>query len=306
MRVLSFRRPLSDIAASCLPHLKPRIKVDTQTFPRPLNFLSPSGYPRCVQVRRADQMQNPVTVPSTSSASLQTNVKKEDTSTARIAESVKKRRRKPGKQGKRPKNRATLQPEELNSPPPSEVAVPPELTETVEIHDLVVSSSALATARFIDDFRRVCYPENIQSPSVNLNLNAKDGKFRYDRDFLLQFRPICKQKLAWLTPPDALNIDAAKLPSDFMLMRGKAWNTQQPSRGAQTSARNTQSVSESSMTSINPPRPPTMRPRPPKAGDLSTFGKIGKNVPAPVLPNFKQPILRTAANSAAEGGEDRG
>jgi translation initiation factor 4G len=38
--------------------------------------------------------------------------------------------------------------------------------------------SALATARIIDDLSRVPYPENIQSPKVELNVNAKDGKFR--------------------------------------------------------------------------------------------------------------------------------
>ncbi|KAJ7146962.1 hypothetical protein C8R44DRAFT_20626 [Mycena epipterygia] len=57
-----------------------------------------------------------------------------------------------------------------------------------------VLPSALASARFIDDLSRVPYPENIQSPKVELNINAKDGKFRYDRDFLLQFMSICKEK----------------------------------------------------------------------------------------------------------------
>ncbi len=38
--------------------------------------------------------------------------------------------------------------------------------------------SALATARIIDDLGRVPYPEGIKSPKVELNINAKDGKFR--------------------------------------------------------------------------------------------------------------------------------
>ncbi|KAJ7647733.1 hypothetical protein FB45DRAFT_1052162 [Roridomyces roridus] len=66
--------------------------------------------------------------------------------------------------------------------------------------------SALATARIIDDLSRVTYPENIQSPKVELNVNAKDGKFRYDRDFLLQFMSICKEKPDNLPPLDAIGI----------------------------------------------------------------------------------------------------
>jgi len=38
--------------------------------------------------------------------------------------------------------------------------------------------SALATARNIEDLGRVPYPEGVMSPKVELNVNAKDGKFR--------------------------------------------------------------------------------------------------------------------------------
>src|SRR3984957_19239189 len=38
--------------------------------------------------------------------------------------------------------------------------------------------SALATARNIEDLGRVPYPEGVSSPKVELNINAKDGKFR--------------------------------------------------------------------------------------------------------------------------------
>ena len=38
--------------------------------------------------------------------------------------------------------------------------------------------SALKAARIIDDLGRINYPEGIQSPKVELNINAKQGKFR--------------------------------------------------------------------------------------------------------------------------------
>ena len=38
--------------------------------------------------------------------------------------------------------------------------------------------SALATARIIEDIGSIEYPEGIKSPKPELNLNAKQGKFR--------------------------------------------------------------------------------------------------------------------------------
>ncbi|PBK74048.1 hypothetical protein ARMSODRAFT_1081035 [Armillaria solidipes] len=70
--------------------------------------------------------------------------------------------------------------------------------------------SALATARIIDDLGRIPYPEGIKSPRVELNINAKDGKFRYDREFLLQFMSICKEKPDSLPALDAIGLE----PSD--------------------------------------------------------------------------------------------
>jgi len=60
--------------------------------------------------------------------------------------------------------------------------------------------SRLATARFIADINQVAYPEHIDSPRIELNVRALPGKFRYDRDFLLQFRNVCKAKPDHLPP----------------------------------------------------------------------------------------------------------
>lgn len=67
--------------------------------------------------------------------------------------------------------------------------------------------SALATARVIEDLGSVQYPEGISSPKVELNINAKHGKFRYDREFLLQFMSICKEKPDMLPPLDAIGLE---------------------------------------------------------------------------------------------------
>ncbi|KZP29637.1 hypothetical protein FIBSPDRAFT_926827 [Athelia psychrophila] len=75
--------------------------------------------------------------------------------------------------------------------------------------------SALATARIIEDIEKMEYPEGIMSPKLELNVNAKDSKFKYDRDFLLQLMSICKEKPDQLPPLDAIGLD----PVDQLSMR---------------------------------------------------------------------------------------
>ncbi|KAG0047530.1 hypothetical protein BGZ83_007432 [Gryganskiella cystojenkinii] len=64
---------------------------------------------------------------------------------------------------------------------------------SVDLARTVSAPSASPSAR-IDNFGAVSYPSHIQSPS---GADAQ-GKFRYDRDFLMQFMNVCKEK------PDSL------------------------------------------------------------------------------------------------------
>ncbi|TFY54696.1 hypothetical protein EVG20_g9603 [Dentipellis fragilis] len=79
--------------------------------------------------------------------------------------------------------------------------------------------SALATARIIEDLGSVPYPEGINSPKVELNVNAPAGKFKYDRDFLLQFMQICKEKPDNLPPLDAIGLEPSEQTS-YNITRG--------------------------------------------------------------------------------------
>jgi translation initiation factor 4G len=56
------------------------------------------------------------------------------------------------------------------------------------------SSAAISSARPISDLANVSYPESSKAPSSELNVNSEPGKYRYDRDFLLQFMAICQEK----------------------------------------------------------------------------------------------------------------
>ncbi|TDL23009.1 hypothetical protein BD410DRAFT_721875, partial [Rickenella mellea] len=69
--------------------------------------------------------------------------------------------------------------------------------------------SALASARHIQGVRQIVYPEGVHGPMAELNVNASGGKFRYDRDFLLQFMKVCTEKPDKLPPLDAIGLKHA-------------------------------------------------------------------------------------------------
>lgn len=55
---------------------------------------------------------------------------------------------------------------------------------------------AIEHAAPIQDLGAVHYPESVQAPDAKLNVAAPPGKFRYDRDFLLQFMSVYTEKPA--------------------------------------------------------------------------------------------------------------
>ncbi|OBZ69854.1 hypothetical protein A0H81_10310 [Grifola frondosa] len=142
--------------------------------------------------------------------------------------------------------------------------------------------SALATTRAIKNLGSIVYPEGIKGPNAELNVNAKQGEFRYDREFLLQFMDVCKEKPDSLFPLDVIGLrpaailrSAGKLEASeptIAAMPASKKDAYQPSMNESAGSRrggeyvqtgpDKWSTSGSSIS------------RPPKAGDLSNFGKI--------------------------------
>lgn len=114
--------------------------------------------------------------------------------------------------------------------------------------------SALATARNIERLQDIEYPEGVRSPREDLNKDAKDGKFRYlnialfssfsicsrscryDRDFLMQFMQLCKEKPPNLPPLDILGIEPVD-QSTFSMTRGGSGRHRQPASAIPPTAR---------------------------------------------------------------------
>ncbi|KAJ6491820.1 hypothetical protein C8R47DRAFT_1044992 [Mycena vitilis] len=166
--------------------------------------------------------------------------------------------------------------------------------------------SALATARIIDDLSRVPYPENIQSPKVELNVNAKDGKFRYDRDFLLQFMSICKEKPDHLPPLDAIGIGPVDQAS--MTRTNSRGGTHRPGRTPSISSANnaggfpnltrtSSTFGSGSMGQFNNPGS--------KLSSQERFEASGARVASgPVGPQFRPvPMTRTASQPSSLGSK---
>ena len=58
--------------------------------------------------------------------------------------------------------------------------------------------SALATARIIEDISSISYPEGIKSPKIELNVNAKQGKFRFVITFYILLGPTSRYMIVMI------------------------------------------------------------------------------------------------------------
>ncbi|KAL4880683.1 hypothetical protein BJY04DRAFT_69896 [Aspergillus karnatakaensis] len=70
-----------------------------------------------------------------------------------------------------------------------------ETTKAVEPPQPTPGMKSLHSARFVDDLSKIDYPAAIASPNPALNTSApSDRKFHYNKEFLLQFQAVFKEK----------------------------------------------------------------------------------------------------------------
>jgi translation initiation factor 4G len=116
---------------------------------------------------------------------------------------------------------ATSTPSALSAPPAGLPSKPIEGLPSKPVESAVdekkkadgpASSAAVAqsiqSAKFVSEPNAVTYPEGISSPKPELNQQAVGGKFRYDREFLLQFMEVCKEKPESLPPLESIGLEA--------------------------------------------------------------------------------------------------
>lgn len=90
----------------------------------------------------------------------------------------------------------------------------------------MVPVSALTTARPIEDIASIVYPGTLKSPKPQLNIDSEPGKFRYDREFLMQFMNVCREK-----PDDLPNLEEIGLEADS----SSGFGTTRSQRGSRNS-----------------------------------------------------------------------
>ena len=70
-----------------------------------------------------------------------------------------------------------------------------ETSKAVEPPQPSAAMKALHAARFVDDLSKISYPGSVASPNQALNASAPaDRKFHYNKEFLLQFQNVFKEK----------------------------------------------------------------------------------------------------------------
>ncbi|WVN88428.1 uncharacterized protein L203_103638 [Cryptococcus depauperatus CBS 7841] len=89
-----------------------------------------------------------------------------------------------------------------------DVPASPKLETELSTFIVEPSTSALTSAKPIIDIRSITYPGLLKSPNVELNISAQPSKFRYDREFLMQFMNICKEKPEDLPNLEEIGLDA--------------------------------------------------------------------------------------------------
>lgn len=82
------------------------------------------------------------------------------------------------------------------------------------------AAASLTKAQPISDLTSITYPESAQAPQPALNSDAQNGKYRYDRDFLLQFAEVCKEKPESLPNLEDIGLEADNGGSGFGSSRG--------------------------------------------------------------------------------------
>ncbi|KAF8667859.1 hypothetical protein AX14_006280, partial [Amanita brunnescens Koide BX004] len=90
-------------------------------------------------------------------------------------------------------------------------------------------SLLLTLARPLKDLSSVTYPLWISPPNAELSAGAREGKFRYDREFLLQFRSICKENLDLLPLFDVIALKPIDQPSLIRDSSGRSQQLSSPS-----------------------------------------------------------------------------
>ncbi|KAK8864522.1 hypothetical protein IAR55_001772 [Kwoniella newhampshirensis] len=70
------------------------------------------------------------------------------------------------------------------------------------------SVSAATTARSIEDLSSIVYPASTKPLNPSFYVEDEPGKFRYDRDFLMQFMGLCREKPDSLPPLEEIGLEA--------------------------------------------------------------------------------------------------
>lgn len=126
--------------------------------------------------------------------------------------------------------------------------------------------SAMSSAKPITDLASITYNPPIQSPRSDLNKGAEPGQFRYDREFLMQFMEVCRERPERLPPLEEIGLEADTSSGFGRRPNGRGSSNGAPGRGLGLSG------SSNGSTSRYPSQ---------GMGQFGTGGGFGQGVVAP-------------------------
>ncbi|KAL4785790.1 hypothetical protein BJX76DRAFT_355838 [Aspergillus varians] len=163
----------------------------------------------------------------------------------------------PGTQTSTPASSGAATPvSDASMPPPAKptsakqkpAALKLETNKPVEPPQPTAGMKSLNSARFVDDLSQISYPASIASPNPALNTSAPaDRKFHYNKEFLLQFQAVFKEKpsIDWdvrvretVGDTDSSRPQSARTPMARTTSRGGAQQDFQMGTFSQPASRN--------------------------------------------------------------------
>jgi translation initiation factor 4G len=163
---------------------------------------------------------------------------------------------------------------------------------------------SLQGAKFLEDLSKITYPSSVTAPNAALNAASPAGRqFHYDRDFLLQFQAVFKDKIS-------IDWDARVRETVGDSDSSRPQSARTPSMGGRTNSRNAMGTFPGSMGQFGQPGSSNRHSMPPVNPSMGRGGPFGGGFPGARMGMGSPSISRNASgmgpmpprNASSKGG----
>ncbi|RDW90605.1 putative eukaryotic translation initiation factor subunit eIF-4F [Aspergillus mulundensis] len=188
---------------------------------------------------------------------------------------------------------------------PKPAALKLETNQPIEPSQPTAGMKSLNSARFVDDLSKIAYPESVASPNPALNDSAPaDRKFHYNKEFLLQFQSVFKEKpsIDWdlrvretVGDNDSSRPQSARTPMSRNPSRGGAGQDGFPMGAFGAQSRLPPGTTSEIRFAMSNNRPASM------GSGAFQFPRMGMGAPSLSRSNSSQPLMSPRVGSGRSG-----